>query len=111
MSKAQVANGALPAPVSIYGMLGISTDTYRAKNIQEYSKNLANMDLLQLQEEAYEVGIAAFGNRANIIDRLERKYLQETTKYAGVGQETADDMTPELREQGMKAMRKITGGL
>ncbi len=108
LATAHVADGAIISPKSVYEIVGISTNSYKTGSYAEYQESLASMSLMQLQEEAFKCGTPATDNRAVIIDRLERKFLQENARF-GTGSKTAKkDLTPaeELRRQAQNIMNR-----
>lgn len=81
LSKAKVADGEVRTHTSVYEIMGVSTHGYHTTNASQYSQELRAMNLLQLQDEAYRRAITPTDNREMLLDRLERRFLQETSKF------------------------------
>lgn len=71
------ADGALQAPRSVYEIVGIRNVSYREKTFEAYQSALAKMDLIELQDHAYALGVPPGATRTIAIARLEEKYLRE----------------------------------
>jgi hypothetical protein len=81
LATAHVADGQAKAPTSVYEMLGISTHGYKTTSLAAYSADLKGMNRYQLHEEAYARAVLATDNREILIDRLEKKFIVETSKF------------------------------
>lgn len=91
------ADGALKPLRSVYELIGLKNVSYREKTYAAYQEQLRRMDLAQLHEHSYQVGVAGGATKEIAIDRLERKYLTENP-------EQRDQMIAErnaaLRDEG-----------
>jgi hypothetical protein len=69
------------------------------------------MNLMQLQEEAYNRAIVATENRDILIDRLEKKFIQETSKFKAASSKLTDKKE-EPKEESIKdqAIRILSRG-
>ncbi len=81
LSTAKVADGAQRSSQSVYELCGISTNTYRVNTIKDYTRTIRAMNLIDLQDEAYKNGVLATDNRDILLDRLERKFIQESARF------------------------------
>jgi hypothetical protein len=81
LATAKVADGEVKSPTNVYDIVGIPTHRYKTTSLASYSANLKAMNLIQLQEEAYNRAVLATESRDILIDRLERKFIQETSKF------------------------------
>lgn len=107
LATAKVADGELKAPVSVYEICGISENAYGTTSFESYKKKLASMNLIQLQDHAFKIGALATQDRSVLIDRLERKFLQDTARLRATGQKKADsDPTAANREQALQILAR-----
>lgn len=107
ISKAKVADGALNAPRSVYEMVGITVNKYATDNRDQYEATINNMNLIELQDEAYKHGVLASDSRNVTIDRLLEKFLRENTKYSSTPpQEVGDDVSKKTRDAALKALSR-----
>lgn len=77
LATAEQADGALPSFRSAYELVGIKDVKYRARTFAAYQSDLRAMDLVELQDHAYELAVVPSPSRQIMIDRLEEKYLRE----------------------------------
>ncbi len=77
LSTSQVADGALKPLRSVYEIMGVKNVSYREKTYASYQDQLRRMNVIELQDHAYEIGVLAGSTKDSMIDRLERKFLQE----------------------------------
>ncbi len=77
LSTASVADGSLKPVRSVYELMGIKNVSYREKSYGAYQDQLRRMNVIELQDHAYEVGVVPGATKDSMIDRLERKFLQE----------------------------------
>ena len=113
LSTAKVADGELKSSTSVYELLGISTHGYKTSNAAEYTMQLRGMNLLQLQEEAYARAVLPTENKDILIDRLEKKFIQETSKFKTVtGNNRNFDKSEASKEDELKnqALRVLAKG-
>ncbi len=90
LATAKVADGQSQASRSVYEMVGLPTTSYRQKSLADYTKMINGMNLIELQDHAWVVGELAGPNRDTLIDRLERRFIRENSRFAH-GIETAND--------------------
>lgn len=100
LSKAKTADAALRAPKSVYEIIGLNDSIFPTESYQEYQKILANMNMVDLVDHAYKIGVVATSDRNSLIDRLERKFLQDRSRFS-----TAVE-PKEAAEGSEEAMRK-----
>lgn len=108
LSTAKVADGQLKASSSVYEMCGMNTNPYGTTSLETYTKRLAEMNLIELQDHAYKIGALATNDRSVLIDRLERKFLQEVSRFRATGQETGKGAA--VAEQRETALRILSRG-
>lgn len=77
LATAKQADGALPSMRQIEEMVGIKGTSYWEKSYGEYQTMLRSKNLIELHDHAFEVGVVPASHRDMMIDRLERKFLQE----------------------------------
>jgi len=108
ISTAKVADGALaPRAKSAYEICGISTFTYKHRTLAEYQTYLRKLNLIQLQDEAYEHGITAGTSVPMLIDRLERQYCKERGKFASaVLDPQKDESNADIHAKAVEIMRR-----
>lgn len=82
LSTATVADGALPSSRSVYEILGMNDSIFPTQNYEEYQRLLVGMNTIDLIDHAYKIGVVATSDRNSLIDRLERKFLQERSRFA-----------------------------
>lgn len=104
LAAATVATGALAAPKSIYEIMGLQSKVYTTSDYSTYQKDIAAMSLHTLHEHAYEVGIAANGNRDLLIDALERRFIKEHGRLGGAKEVVKKTQAEEMREQALRAL-------
>lgn len=108
LATAKVADGALATPKSVYEICGIRDGRYGGtKNVGDYERSLAKMDLIELQDEAYNKGVTPNQNRDIIIERLVRGFLQERSASRMPDAGSPDTgASEELREQARKVLAR-----
>lgn len=104
LASATVATGALAAPKSIYEMMGLTSRLYNTNDYETYQKDIAAMSLHTLHEHAYEVGIAANGDRNLLIDALERRFIKEHGRQGAAKEVVKKTQAEEMREQALRAL-------
>lgn len=104
LASATVATGALAAPKSIYEIMGLTSKLYSTADYATYQKDIASMSLHTLHEHAYEVGIAANGDRNLLIDALERRFIKEHGRQGGARETVKKTQAEEMREQALRAL-------
>lgn len=107
LATAKVADGQLKSPASVYEICGMITNAYGTTSLETYSKRLAEMNLIELQDHAYKIGALATNDRSVLIDRLERKFIQEVSRFRATGQETSKDSgNNESREAALRILSR-----
>ena len=107
-----IATGSTPKYTSVYEIMGIIDHSYKTTSLAVYSETLRDMNLYKLHEEAYNRGVPGTDNRETMIDRLERKFIQETTKFADRSGRVNGDHKPDtekevsLHDQAMKILAR-----
>jgi hypothetical protein len=82
LNKAKIADGAMKAPKSVYEIIGLNDSIFPTQNYEEYQKIINNMNTIDLVDHAYKIGVVASSDRGIIIDRLERKFLQDRSRFS-----------------------------
>lgn len=112
LATAMQADGALKPLRSVYDLVGVKNVTYREKTYAAYQEQLRRMDLAQLHEHSYQVGVAGGATKEIAIDRLERKYLLENPEQReqmiaernaalqGEGELTVAEQAARIRARG-----------
>lgn len=90
LTTAKIADGSLPAPANVYEIIGHKTSVYRTSNYGEYQRFLKGLNLADMQDHAYDVGEVPIDSRDVLIDRLERRFLEETSKFAAAKAKSND---------------------
>jgi hypothetical protein len=80
LTTAKTADGALYSPKSVYEIVGLNDSLFPTSNYEEYQKLLSTMNTIDLVDHAYRLGVVATSDRQSLIDRLERKFLQERAR-------------------------------
>jgi hypothetical protein len=110
LATAKTADGEVRTPTSVYEILGISTHGYKTTSLASYSANIKTMNLAQLHEEAYARAVLATDDRATLIERLEKKFIQETSKFkTGTGR-TFDEAPAAPETEREQALRTLSRG-
>lgn len=104
LASATVATGALASPKSIYEIMGLQSKVYTTSDYATYQKDIAAMSLHALHEHAYEVGIAANGDRNLLIDALERRFIKENGRQGRAKEVVKKTQAEEMREQALRAL-------
>ena len=104
LSKATVANGALESKQSIYDIMGISSRAYWTADYETYKADIDAMALHKLHEHAYDVGVAAMGDRTHLIDQLERKFILEHGRQGRSREVAQKTQAQTMREQALRAL-------
>jgi hypothetical protein len=77
--------------------------------LDSYSKMLGSLNLIELQDHAYEMGVLAGPDKHSLVDRLERKFIQDHAKFAP-GLQSADDPSlnadPDMRAAAEKTISR-----
>ena len=104
LASATVATGALAAPKSIYEIMGLTSKLYTTSDYETYQKDIAAMSLHVLHEHAYEVGVAASGDRNLLVDALERRFIKEHGRQGRAKE--VENRTPaqEMRALALRAL-------
>jgi len=93
LATAKIADGALTAPANVYEIIGHKVSVYTTSDYLTYQKQLRGMALYDMQEHAHEVGEIPTDNREVLIDRLERRFLEATSKFAAAKAKSSDSNT------------------
>lgn len=104
IAAATVATGALASPKSIYEIMGLTSKLYSTTDYETYQKDIASMSLHTLHEHAYEVGVAASGDRSILIDALERRFIKENGRQGRAREAVKKTQAEEMREQALRAL-------
>lgn len=104
LSKATVANGALEAKQSIYDIMGVTSRAYWTSDYETYSADIAAMPLHKLHEHAYDVGVAAMGDRTHLLDQLERKFILEHGRQGRSRDAVKKTQAQSMKEQALRAL-------
>ena len=77
LETASVADGSLKPFNSVYELAGIKNVSYREKSFAAYQNTIRSMNLLELHDHGFSIGVPAGATKDIMLDRLERKFLQE----------------------------------
>lgn len=107
LATAKQADGSLPTVRDVYSMVGISATPYRITSRADYVKAINGMNLPELHDEAYRVGVMTHPDRHTQISRLEMKFIQESTKFgAGIPTVAQGNGDPALRAEAEKTLSR-----
>ena len=111
LSKAQQADGALKPIHHIYDLVGVKNVSYRAKTYSQYQEMIRRMNLVELHDHAREVNVVPAATKDLMIDRLERKYLQERPEerekyYAAVQAGKKDEAEMTVAERAALILQR-----
>lgn len=109
LATAKVADGALKAPKSVYEICGIGTTSYKHRSVAEYSKMLNSLNLIELQDHAFQVGVLAGPDRNTLIGRLEDKFSLENSRFSPAIGQTKDgskDADPAMRAEAERIISR-----
>lgn len=98
LQTSKVADGASPAR-SVYELVGIPTTSYRHKTLASYTKMINGLNMIELHDHAYDLGIPTHPDRHTLIDRLERHFIQENAKFSPAIDQPQSAINEDLREQ------------
>lgn len=101
MRTAKTADGAAPAR-SVYELLGIPASSYKHRTLAEYSKMVNSLNLIELYDHAFEIGVSGNPDRNTLIRRLEDHFIQENAKLSRVGDPVDNSIDENLRQQAEK---------
>lgn len=102
----KVTDAALKPSRSVYEMCGMSDHSYRDISRADYVGTLHNMNLIDLQDEAYQRGVLASDSRDVLLDRLETKFLQETRKFTARQSDGPETASTALRSKALAALAR-----
>lgn len=107
----QMADGAMPAIHSAYELMGIKNIKYRERSFAAYQSQLRRMNMVELHDHAFEVGVLAGSSKETVIANLERKFLQENPAeregfYARRNSETRPDAELSVEERAERIMEQ-----
>lgn len=105
LAKAQVADGALHAPRSVYEVIGARDTQYSHSDYASYQKWLQAQDLITLQDHAYKLGVVATANMGHLVDRLERRFLKERSRFPAQIQPQANTASDDIRARAEAIMK------
>ena len=107
----RTADGEVRSHTSVYEILGIRTHDYKTVSLASYSAGLKTMNLAQLHEEAYQRAVLATDDRSTLIDRLEKKFIQETSKFkSSATGRTFNEPAPAPETEREQALRTLARG-
>lgn len=107
LATAKQADGALAAPRDIYSIVGLSATPYRIKERGDYAKWLDSANLDELHEEAYRVGVMTHPDPRTQKERLEHKFISESTKFgAGIPEIVNPTISAEDRAVAEKILSR-----
>lgn len=105
LHTSKMADGAAPTR-GVYELLGIPTTSFRHKTLAEYSKMVNGLNLIELYEHAFELGVSANPDRGTLIKRLEDHFIQENAKFSRVNEQPDNSINDSLREQAEKIVAR-----
>ncbi len=102
IATAKVADGEVKSTTQIYDICGVKTSNYRTANLEEYTNYIKSLNLVQLQDEAYQHSVLASSNRDVIIDNLTKKFIREVGKFGAKSTAPGND----LRQQALNVLAR-----
>ncbi len=91
-------------------MVGLPTSSYRQKTLADYSKTIHAMNLIELQDHAFQVGSLPGPDRTTLISRLEDKFIRENGRFALGAEPVNDPSTGSSDEVRAEAARILSRG-
>lgn len=89
-------------PSSLDEILGETLSIYTANNSEEYRKQLAEMNMTDLQSHAYKIGLVPTPDRKILTDRLIQEFIKWNSRYGSnviEGQiKSIDDLDSKARK-------------
>lgn len=105
LATAKIADGQSRSVQSVYEMVGLSNTNYKHKSLADYSKMINGLNLIELQDHAFNIGSLPGPDRTTLINRLERKFATENARFsAGVEQPDNSSGDPDVRSQAEKIL-------
>lgn len=105
MRTAKVADGASPA-TSVYEIVGLGTTSYKHKTLASYTKMVNGLNMMELHDHAYELGVPTHPDRHTLIDRLERHFIQENAKFTRATEQPDNSIDESSREAAEKIISR-----
>ena len=106
LATAMVADAEVKSPTSLYEICGVRTSSYRTSNVEEYKASLAALNLIQLQDEAYQHAVPATQNREAIISRLVDKFILTVGRLGAKTAHEDGDEASAIRQQAKNIMAR-----
>jgi hypothetical protein len=89
-------------PSSLDEILGETLSLYTAKSSEEYSGQLAEMNMTDLQSHAYKIGLIPTQDRKVLTDRLVKEFVKWNSRYGSnvaIGQvKSVDDLDAKAKK-------------
>lgn len=104
LATAKVADGALVSGRSVYEICGNRYSKYKTADLNVYRKTIAAMNLLELQDHAYEVGVTANQDRRVLVDRLEQEFRRHNVQLPRESAQPEGEHS--LRDQAMQILSR-----
>lgn len=105
LATAKVVDAALPAVKSVYEIVGLNDSAFGKQTFEQFQSKLTTMDLYSLQEMARKVGVVPTSKREVLVDRLERRFLQDRVR-SGPPKAPEMSVNEDLRAQTLKILAR-----
>lgn len=107
LETAKVADAELKPIRSVYELVGIKNVSYYEKTYPDYQKSLAKMSLLEMHDHAFSIGVPCAASKEIMVDRLERKYLQENPQQREAWKQARDAGKDGEKELSVQEQAKL----
>jgi len=110
LSTAHVADAALPAPKSVYEIVGYPTNPqYKTRDFDTYRKYILGLALWELQDHSQKIGVLPGRDRATTVKRLEDRFLRDNKRFV-LPESNSDQMVADT-DLRAKAARILSRGV
>lgn len=94
------------APTSLDEILGETLSIYTVKSSEDYRKQLAEMNMTDLQAHAYKIGLVPTEDRKVLTDRLVQEFIKWSSRYGSNVATGAVKTMTELDDRAKKILRE-----
>jgi len=94
-------------PSSLDEILGETLSIYTANSSEEYSGQLAEMNMTDLQTHAYKIGLVPTPDRKVLTDRLVKEFIKWNSRY---GSNITTGKIQSLEDLDLKAKKILREG-
>lgn len=107
---AQIDGKAQAAPEHLHGsldqILGETISVYKAKNVDEYRQQIAEMNQTDLQSHALKVGLIPIEDRKVLVGRLVQEFERWQSKMMPQGNIKGSKVLEDMDEKVRKILRE-----